>query len=95
MLPHHGAATPYASALVGAVHPEVALISVGLNNRYGHPTAETLGALAACRPRTDRDATVELTIDASRLVVHPHANGLPPPCPQGSRSYPARLDRCR
>jgi len=87
--PHHGAATPYASALVGAVHPEVALISAGLNNRYGHPTPETLAALAGVATyRTDRDGTVELTMDGSRLVVHVHANGLPPPRPQGIPQLP-------
>ena len=87
--PHHGAATPYASALVGAVHPEVALISAGLNNRYGHPTPETLAALAGVPTyRTDRDGTVELTMDGSRLVVHVHANGLPPPRPQGIPQLP-------
>ncbi|HSW95288.1 MAG TPA: ComEC/Rec2 family competence protein [Patescibacteria group bacterium] len=87
--PHHGAATPYANALVGAVHPEIALISVGLNNRYGHPTAETLAALAGVPTyRTDRDGTVELTMDGSRIVVHAHANGLPPPRPQGIPQLP-------
>ncbi|HEY8758736.1 MAG TPA: MBL fold metallo-hydrolase, partial [Candidatus Limnocylindria bacterium] len=87
--PHHGAATPYASALVGAVHPEVALISAGLNNRYGHPTPETLAALAGVPTyRTDRDGTVELTMDGSRIVVHAHANGLPPPRPQGIPQLP-------
>lgn len=87
--PHHGAATPYATALVGAVHPEVALISVGLNNRYGHPTPETLAALAGVPTyRTDRDGTVELTMDGGRIVVHAHANGLPPPRPQGIPQLP-------
>ena len=87
--PHHGAATPYAGALVGAVHPEVALISAGLNNRYGHPTAETLAALTGIPTyRTDHDGTVELTLDGSRLVVHAHANGLPPPRPQGIPQLP-------
>jgi competence protein ComEC len=82
--PHHGAATPYASALVGAVHPELALISVGLDNRYGHPTADTLAALAGVPTyRTDRDGTVEVSADGARLVVHPHANGLAPPRAQG------------
>jgi competence protein ComEC len=80
----HGAATPYASALVGAVHPEVALISVGLDNRYGHPTAETLSALAGAPTyRTDRDGTVEVRADGARLSVHAHANGLGPPRAQG------------
>jgi competence protein ComEC len=87
--PHHGAATPYASALVGAVRPEVALISVGLDNRYGHPTPETLAALAGVPTyRTDRDGTVEVTMDGTRLVVHPHANGLPPPRLQGIPQLP-------
>jgi len=82
--PHHGAATPYATALVGAVHPEVALISAGLDNRYGHPTAETLAALAGVPTyRTDRDGTVEVRVDGPRLLVQGHANGLPPPRPQG------------
>jgi beta-lactamase superfamily II metal-dependent hydrolase len=82
--PHHGAATPYARPLVSAVRPEVALISVGLDNRYGHPTAETLAALAGVPTyRTDRDDTVEVTADGTGLAVHAHANGLPPPRPQG------------
>ena len=78
--PHHGAATPYATALASAVKPELALISVGLDNRYGHPTAETLAALAGVPTyRTDRDGTVEVRAEGARLVVRPHANGLPPP----------------
>ncbi|HLZ48450.1 MAG TPA: hypothetical protein VKR80_07360, partial [Candidatus Limnocylindria bacterium] len=67
-----------------AVHPELALISVGLDNRYGHPTADTLAALAAVPTyRTDRDGTVEVSADGRRLVVRAHANGLGPPRPQG------------
>jgi competence protein ComEC len=82
--PHHGAGTPYGSALVGAVRPEVALISAGLDNRYGHPTPETLAALAGVPTyRTDRDGTIEVSADGARLVVRPHANGLSPPRPQG------------
>jgi competence protein ComEC len=78
--PHHGAATPHAMTLVEAVKPEVALISVGAGNRYGHPTPETLAALNGITTyRTDRDGTVEVSLDGSGLVVRAHANGLPPP----------------
>jgi competence protein ComEC len=78
--PHHGAATPHAVTLVEAVRPEVALISVGAGNRYGHPTPETLAALNGITTyRTDRDGTVEVSLDGSGLVVRAHANGLPPP----------------
>jgi competence protein ComEC len=87
--PHHGAATPYAAALAGAVRPEVALISAGIDNRYGHPTPETLAALAGVPTyRTDRDGTVEVSADGTRLIVRPHANGLPPPRPQGIPRLP-------
>ena len=78
--PHHGAATPHAVTLARAVRPEVALISVGAGNRYGHPTPETLAALGGITTfRTDRDGTVEVSLDGPGLVVRAHANGLPPP----------------
>ena len=78
--PHHGAATPYAVALRDAAAPEVALISVGAGNRYGHPTPETLAALAGITTyRTDHDGTVEISLDGTVLVARAHANGLPPP----------------
>ena len=89
--PHHGAATPHAVTLVEAVRPEVALLSVGAGNRYGHPTPETLAALGGITTfRTDRDGTVEVSLDGPGLVVRAHANGLPPPR-RGSVPYaPAR-----
>ena len=89
--PHHGAETPYASAMVAAVRPEAALISVGAQNRYGHPTPDTLAALRAVATyRTDRDGTVEITSDGTGIASRTHANGLPPPR-RGSVPYaPAR-----
>ena len=78
--PHHGAATPYAAALVEAVRPSVAVISVGAQNRYGHPTPETLAALGRVTTyRTDRDGTVEFDQGGRQFFARTHANGLPPP----------------
>jgi competence protein ComEC len=79
--PHHGAASAYAVQLVDAVRPSAAVISVGAQNRYGHPTPETLAALGRVPTyRTDRDGTVELDQGGNaQLVVRTHANGLPPP----------------
>jgi len=79
--PHHGAASAYAVELVGAVRPIAAVISVGAQNRYGHPTPETLAALGRVPTyRTDRDGTVEFDQGGNvQLVVRTHANGLPPP----------------
>jgi len=79
--PHHGAASAYAMPLVDAVRPSAAVISVGAQNRYGHPTPETLAALGRIPTyRTDRDGTVELDQGGNaQLVVRTHANGLPAP----------------
>ena len=58
---HHG--SKYASTLefLQMVKPEVAVISVGSKNTYGHPTAETLGRLeqvGAKVRRTDKEGSI-------------------------------------
>lgn len=77
--PHHGAATVHATALVAAVRPEAAVISVGALNKYGHPVPSTLAALGGLPVyRTDRYGTVDIDLDDRPLVVHTAASGLPP-----------------
>ncbi len=58
--PHHGAEI-LQSAFVKAVNPELAVISCGLNNRYGHPAESTVSTLKRNEitvMRTDRDGSV-------------------------------------
>jgi len=87
--PHHGAESAFGAALRAAARPDAALISVGAGNRYGHPTPATLAALVGVPTyRTDQDGTVEVAEDGAALVVHTHANALPPPR-RGSLPYPA------
>ena len=43
---HHGSATSTTQPLLDEIQPETAIISVGKNNRYGHPAQETLERLA-------------------------------------------------
>ena len=62
---HHG--SKYASSVdfLQTIHPEMAVISVGAKNTYGHPTQETLDRLrqvGADIKRTDIDGTVVLTL---------------------------------
>lgn len=86
--PHHGAGTPHAPALVAAIRPEVAVISAGRDNSYGHPTPQTLEALGRIPTyRTDRDGTVELTVTDRGIAVRAHANALAPPRPVGPRGF--------
>ncbi len=70
---HHGAATGSSTAFLDAVAPAVAVVSVGADNRFGHPAAETLARLdeaGATIYRTDRCGTIELFTDGQRLWVH-------------------------
>lgn len=60
---HHGSATSTTQALLDAVQPEYALISVGEGNLYGHPAQETLERLEAAGAevyRTDWNGTIEI-----------------------------------
>ncbi len=63
LVPHHGSSHQDA-AFLAAAHATVALISVGLDNDYGHPAARTVTAVASTGAqvfRTDRSGGVAVT----------------------------------
>lgn len=69
---HHGSRTSTTPALLDAVQPRVAVISVGRINRYGHPNPGTLSALARAGAqvlRTDQTGTVVVRTDGRQLIV--------------------------
>jgi competence protein ComEC len=49
---HHGSLTSTHPAFLARVHPEYAVISCGLRNRYGHPRPEVLEELEEAHVRT-------------------------------------------
>ena len=72
--PHHGSKTSTSQQFIGAVDPEVAVICVGEDNPFGHPSPEvwerlidTLGEDDVYR--TDEDGTVEFITDGKTLWV--------------------------
>jgi competence protein ComEC len=69
---HHGSATATTNALLDALQPHIALISVGAKNNYGHPAPSTLERLSdhgAEIYRTDLEGSIEITTDGSDLTV--------------------------
>ena len=68
VVPHHGSA-----GLHLGNPPEVALISAGQNNKYRHPTQETLDLLEASGSevyRTDQDGTITVISDGENYTIH-------------------------
>jgi competence protein ComEC len=62
---HHGSDDASLGALLDRIRPRLAVISVGADNPYGHPTPGTLATLAAHGVptlRTDLDGTIEIDV---------------------------------
>ena len=73
-VPHHGSRTSSSPEFIEQVSPSVAVISVGADNRFGHPHAETLEVLEQYAPEarvmTTRDhGTIRFTTDGATLSV--------------------------
>ena len=58
---HHGSKTSTSKEFMEAVSPEIAVISVGKDNKYGHPRQEVLDNLAGVKIlRTDLDGDIKI-----------------------------------
>jgi competence protein ComEC len=67
-LGHHGSRYATSSGFLAAVDPQVAVISVGEGNTFGHPSDETLARLNGVEVyRTDQRGTVTFATDGERL----------------------------
>ncbi|OHA48515.1 MAG: hypothetical protein A2806_02865 [Candidatus Terrybacteria bacterium RIFCSPHIGHO2_01_FULL_48_17] len=69
---HHGSKTSSFPSFLEAVSPNSAIISVGKENRYGHPTQQALGRLAEVGAkilRTDEAGTVIIESSGRTIMV--------------------------
>lgn len=65
-VPHHGSRNNLSLAFLDSINPKLAVITVGKNNRYGHPHKEILEMLEELKIktlRTDSDGEVEVVSD--------------------------------
>lgn len=69
---HHGSSSSSTAAFLGVIRPEVAVISCGAGNPYGHPTDAVIKRLSAYTDniyRTDLCGNIVITSDGSSLRV--------------------------
>lgn len=68
---HHGSAGSTSADFLRAVAPSLAVISVGADNRFGHPAPELLQRLGGIMVlRTDERGRIELVSDGMKWSVH-------------------------
>jgi competence protein ComEC len=67
---HHGSNTSSSKEFVDDINPKYSIISVGKNNRYGHPNKEVLDVLENSKIyRTDQDGSVMFKFRNNALKI--------------------------
>ncbi len=67
---HHGSRTSSSKKFINEISPKYSVISVGKNNRYGHPNKEVLNNLKESKIyRTDEDGSIMFKIKNNKLKI--------------------------
>ena len=67
---HHGSKTSSSKNFINEINPKYSVISVGKNNRYGHPNKEVLDTLEDSKIyRTDQDGSIMFKIKNKKLQI--------------------------
>ena len=67
---HHGSKTSSSKEFINEINPKYSIISVGKNNRYGHPNKEVLDNLKDSKIyRTDKDGSIMFKIKNNKLKI--------------------------
>ena len=67
---HHGSKTSNYKKFIDEIKPKYSIISVGKNNRYGHPNKEVLDTLNDSKIyRTDQDGSIMFKIKNNKLKI--------------------------
>ena len=67
---HHGSKTSSGKDFINEINPKYSIISVGKNNRYGHPNKEVLDNLKDSKIyRTDQDGSIMFKIKNNKMQI--------------------------
>ena len=75
-VPHHGSRSSSSEPFLQQLRPQIAIVSAGRGNPFGHPVPEIVQryeAIGAEMFRTDRDGAVTVETDGAGLSVHTYA----------------------
>ncbi len=71
---HHGSKTSSSKSFINEINPKNSIISVGKNNRYGHPNKEVLNNLDGSKIyRTDQDGSIMFKIKNNKLRIETYS----------------------
>lgn len=71
---HHGSRFSTSDNLLSIINPDIALISAGRNNKYGHPHTETIERLenhipSPCIHRTDESGQITIKFNNDTVII--------------------------
>ena len=67
---HHGSNTSSSEEFINSINPKHSIISVGKNNKYGHPKDSVLDTLKSSKIyRTDLDGSIEIKINKNGYKI--------------------------
>lgn len=67
---HHGSKTSTDALFISKTNPKYSVISVGKNNKFGHPNIETLETLKNSKIlRTDKLGTIKININKNGFII--------------------------
>ena len=71
---HHGSKTSTDMTFINKINPKYSIISVGKNNKFGHPNKEVLNNLSDSKIyRTDQDGSIMLKIKKNKLRIETYS----------------------
>lgn len=77
-LGHHGSKTSTSETMLDELSPNLAIVSAGIGNSYGHPHKEVLDRLHEKKIkclRTDRSGAIQISMEGPRIEVREYVKG--------------------
>lgn len=68
---HHGSKSSSSKEFLERVSPDIAIIGVGKNNKFGHPNKEAINNILKYKTeiyRTDKDGEIKIKTDGIRII---------------------------